>query len=196
MKNNILLFLLPLIATAWLSSCHKDKPIGPTTADPCPWPDITTTGRNTFGCKINGREWVPCVDLYGLAATLRPIDCLITESDGSNFLSISVTRSVIDSIYSDVASNGQIFIGYKPCKEGLFQIPTDFSHASTKLFADWDGDSYEDIDSSAENFLNITRLDTANNIISGQFQITLIDKQTGKKSKITDGRFDLIYYQQ
>jgi hypothetical protein len=137
---------------------------------------------------------VPCVDLYGLVATLRPIDCLITESDGSNFLSISVTRSVTDSTYSDVGYNGQIFMGYKPCKEGLFRIPSDFTHASTKLFANWNGDSFEDIDSTTENYLNITRLDTVKNIISGQFQITLIDKQTGKKSKITDGRFDLIYY--
>ena len=119
MKKKIFLFLLPIIAVAWLNSCLKDPP-GPTKKDPCPWPDITTEGLNTFGCKINGKEWVPCVDLYGLAATLRPIDCLITESDGSNFLSISVTRSVMDSTYSNVAYDGQIFIGYHTPGAGRF----------------------------------------------------------------------------
>ncbi len=196
MKNKIIfqLFLLA-IGSIWMLSCTKD-PGGPTKKDPCPWPDITTEGLNTFGCKINGKEWVPCVDLYGLAATLRPIDCLVTESDGSNALSISLTRFVIDSTYSDVSFNGQMFIGYKPCKEGLYPIPASFSHASTELFADWEGYSYEGIDSTADNYLKIVRLDTAANIISGQFQITLIDKQTGKKAIITDGRFDLTYYQQ
>ncbi len=194
-KEIIFLLLLMVIGGSWLFSCHKD-PGGPTKKDPCPWPEITTEGLNTFGCKINGKEWVPCVDLYGLAATLRPIDCLVTESDGSNSLSISVTRSVIDSTYSDVSFNGQMFIGYRPCREGLFHIPVDFFHASTELFTDWEGNSYEEFDTIAENYINVLRLDTATNMISAQFQITLIDKQTGKKVEITEGRFDLKYYQQ
>jgi len=39
-------------------------------------------------------------------------------------------------------------------------------------------------------------LDTAANVISGEFKITLIDLQTGKKAEITEGRFDLTYYPQ
>ena len=187
--------LLGLLCLFFWAGCDKDDP-GPTKQEPCPWPEVTTEGLNTFGCKINGKEWVPCVDLYGVAATLRPIDCKVRESDGSNFLSISLTRSVGDSTYSAISSNGQMFLGYKPCKEGLLIIPENFSHTSTTLFADWEGYSYEAIDTTAENYLNVARLDTAANIIAGQFQITLIDIQSGKKVEITDGQFDLKYYPQ
>ncbi len=187
--------LLLLVLFSWLSACKKDNP-GPTKKEPCPWPEITTEGKHTLGFKINGKEWVPCVDIYGLAATLRPIDCRLRESDGSNFLSISVTRSVGDSLYSAVGSNGQMFLGFAPCIEGILMIPEHFSYASVTLFADWEGRSYELIDTSGENFLKITRLDTAANIISGEFQFTLKDAQTGNKAEITDGRFDLTYYEQ
>jgi len=195
MKNKILLFLVSLMAALWLFACRKDPPQTPR-PDRCPWPDITTEGLNTFGCKINGKEWVPCIDFYGSVAGLRPLDCTITESDGSNFLSISVTRIVKDSTYSTIISNGQMFFGFKPCKEGLFNVPEGFSHSSAKLFADWENYSYELIDSMANNYLQITRLDTATNIISGLFQMTLVDLQTGKKVEITDGRFDCKYYPQ
>lgn len=185
------------MAAAWLSSCHKDPPRGPTTPDPCPWPDITTEGLNTFGCKINGKEWVPCVDIFGLAATLRPIDCKVRESDGSNFLSISLTRSVEDSTYSAIGSDGLVTIGFKPIKIGNFSINSDLDYSSVR-FSSWGEPkiSYEFIDTSAINHLNITHLDTTNNTISGQFRVTLIDEQTGKKVEITEGRFDLRYYPQ
>jgi hypothetical protein len=54
-KEIIFLLLLLAIGSTWLLSCNKD-PGGPTPKDFCPWPNITTEGLNTFGCKINGKE--------------------------------------------------------------------------------------------------------------------------------------------
>jgi len=190
------LLLAVLFCLLFWAGCKKDTP-NSTPPDPCPWPEITTEGLNTFGCKINGKEWVPCVDLYGLAVTLRPIDCKVRESDGSNFLSISLTRSVEDSTYSTIGLDGLLTLGFKPIKIGNFLINSDLDYSSVR-FSSWGEPkiSYELIDSSAINHLIITHLDTTNNIISGQFQITLIDEQTGKKAEITEGRFDLTYYPQ
>lgn len=190
--NKIL--LVPLLAIMCLPACYKDPP--PDKPASCPWPEVTTEGRHTLGFKVNGKEWVPCVDLYGAVVGLRPIDCLVTESDGSNSLSISITRSVKDTTYSDALFNGQIFIGFRPCKEGMSNIPTNFIHSSFELFADWEGDAFETIDTTSNNFINIIRLDTTVNVVSGEFQMTLLSKKTGRQAVITDGRFDLKYFPQ
>ena len=33
-------------------------------------PDITTEGKNTFGCKIDGQIFIPKQEIFGLAQTL------------------------------------------------------------------------------------------------------------------------------
>ncbi len=188
--------LLILVLFSWLTACKKDNS-GPTKKDPCPWPEITTEGKHTLGFKINGKEWVPCVDFYGAAVGLRPIDCRLRESDGSNFLAISSTRSVEDSTYADIGANGLFTLGFKPIKKGAFSIYSDLVYSSAR-FSSWAGPRivYELIDSSVLNHLNITHLDTVKNTVPGQFQFTLIDEQTGQKIEITEGRFDLTYYEQ
>jgi len=85
----------------------------------------------------------PCIDPLGSGSGLRPFDSRVRESDGSNFLSINATRSIEDLTYSDTSLNGQIFIGFTPCKEGLFNIPENFTYASSEFFANWEGNSYE-----------------------------------------------------
>lgn len=179
-----------------LTACNKEPPPVPPRPDPCPWPEVTTQGLNTFGCKINGKEWVPCINPWLLLTITRPIDCTVRESDGSNFLSLVLNRVIKDSTYSDATLDGGIIIGLKPCSVGKMNINSDFEFASMHVFADWEGCSYEAFDSQAENSLMITRLDTSKNIISGQFQMTLIDEQSGKQISITDGRFDINYYPQ
>ncbi|MDO8365483.1 MAG: hypothetical protein Q7T20_01715 [Saprospiraceae bacterium] len=194
MKKEIIFPLLLALGSTWLS-CSKDLG-GPTQKDPCPWPEITSEGLNTFGCKINGKEWVPCVDLYGNWSSLRPLDCLVTESDGSNSLSISALRSVLDTSYSHVDSNGLVSLGFRPCSEGLMSIPSEFQSARILISVDWESNRFETVDLSSNNYLLINRLDTKTNIIAGQFQVTLLDTLTGNKIEITDGRFDIKYYPQ
>ena len=110
MKNKVFLFLLPILVVAWLGSCRKD-PGGPTKKDHCPWPEITTEGLNSFGCKINGKEWVPCVDIFALAVGLQRIECTLRESDGSNFLSMVLTCSIQETENDTLES---LIIGLKP----------------------------------------------------------------------------------
>jgi len=194
MKNKNFLLSLPLLTVLWLFACHKDPP--PPKPDRCPWPEITTEGLNTFGCKINGEEWVPCVDLNGLVVGLLPINSRLTESDSSNSFTISLSRSVYDSTYSKTNANALMTIWLKPCAIGQFEIPGLFEIARFGWYPKDSQYGYENIDTLTLNFFRISQLDTDKNIISGQFQMTLIEEQTGRKVEITDGRFDVKYHPQ
>lgn len=195
MKKEII-FLLFLLATGvtWMLSCRKE-PGGPTKKDPCPWPDITTEGKHTLGFKINGKEWVPCVDLYALAVSLRAIDALMTESDGSNALSLVGTRSLLSTGDSTISGYG---INLRPLHEGKIDITEmtscafNFSQHGGSIFQnEWN------LPTSRQGFnLEILKLDTAKNIVSGRFEATLLPKFGKDTLFITEGRFDVSYYQQ
>jgi len=195
MKNKIIFQLLLLaIGSTWLLSCNKD-PGGPTKKDPCPWPEITTEGKQTLGFKINGKEWVPCVDLYGLAATIRPIDSRLTESDGSNFLGMDASYSM-----SSISDTSNLFIlDLKPLSEGEIN-PQSLAHLRIKFSLLYNGGlnakSWSADETGIDTSIEILRLDTAQNIIAGKFSCLLISDDRSDTLVLTDGRFDLNYYPQ
>jgi hypothetical protein len=66
MKHTITLFLLTasfICCSLLFHSCTKtpDEPEPDPTPTPCTncLPPITTEGKNTFGCKVNGKIWLP-----------------------------------------------------------------------------------------------------------------------------------------
>ena len=196
MKNKIIFQLLLLaIGSTWLLSCTKPGPGGPTKKDPCPWPKITTEGKQTLGFKINGKEWVPCVDLYGLVATLRPINSRLTESDGSNGLGMSATYFM--SSISDTSS--MFFLGLKPLKVGILNAQ-DLAHLRIKFSLLYNeglnGKSWSADKTGINTSIEILRLDTAQNIIAVKFSCLLISDDRSDTLVLTDGRFDITYYPQ
>ena len=197
MKNKIIFQLLLLaIGSTWLLSCTKDPgPGGPTKKDPCPWPEITTEGKQTLGFKINGKEWVPCVDLYAIAVTLRAIDALMTESDGSNGLSLVGTRSLLSTGDSAISGYG---ITLRPLHEGKIEI-AEMTGCKFNFSQNGEGNFQNEwnLPVSRQGFiLEILKLDTAKNIIAGTFEAILIPKYGSDTLHITEGRFDLTYYPQ
>jgi len=64
-KTIIYTFLLLLVLTVQRCQCKKDdtipKPMPTPQPIPCDTclPAITTTGQNTFGCRVNGKVWLP-----------------------------------------------------------------------------------------------------------------------------------------
>lgn len=194
-------YLLPvlLLAFLWLAAlpaCQKDDPSsGRTRPDLCPWPEITTEGKHTLGFKINGKEWVPCVDIYAIAVTLRPIDALMTESDGSNALSFVGTRSVIST--GDSIINGYGFY-FRPLHAGVIKVD-ELENCKFTFSQHGDGTSANEwnLPTSRAGFkLEISNLDLEKNIVSGTFEAILLPKYGDDTLHITDGRFDLTYYQQ
>jgi hypothetical protein len=195
-RSRWLLVFLPLLPVLLcLSACMKDDPPGPTKKDPCPWPEVTTEGKHTLGFKINGKEWVPCVDLYGAVVGLRPIDCTLRESDGSNFLGLDASYSM--SSISDTSN--LFFLGLKPLNEGIINAQ-DLVHLRIKFSLtyndglsakSWSADS-----SGIGTTIEILRLDTSQNIIAGKFSSLLFADAGNDTLVLTDGRFDLKYYPQ
>jgi len=184
-------FLLLLSVLSWLTACNKDNP-GPTKKDPCPWPEITTEGKHTLGFKINGKEWVPCVDFYGAAVGLRPIESRLTESDGNNFLGLDASYSM--SSISDTSN--LFFLGLKPLQEGMINVQ-DLTHLRIEFSLTYNGGSSTkswSADSSGDGTtIEILRLDTSQNIIAGKFSALLIGDIDKDTLVLTDGRFDLKY---
>ncbi|MFN0216151.1 MAG: hypothetical protein ACKVT2_17980 [Saprospiraceae bacterium] len=194
-KEIIFLLFLLAIGSTWLLSCTKE-PGGPTKKDPCPWPEITTEGRNTFGCKINGKEWVPCVDIYALAVGLQRIECTLRESDGSNFLSMVLTYSVQETENDTLES---LIIGLKPLQQGYNLIGNlDYSklHFGQIFESGQSSKTWEIIDSDFQNYFEVTRIDTFDNIISGMFKFTLFSEDKQDTLHFSTGRFDVTYYPQ
>lgn len=194
-RSRWLLVFLPLLPVLLcLSACMKDDPPGPTKKDPCPWPEVTTEGKHTLGFKINGKEWVPCADIYALAATNRPINASLTESNGSNALSVTGVYSVT-SWDSTVNSYG---ITFWPLREG--NIASQDIEFCFFRFSERNGSQFVNewnLPESKEGLnLEILRLDTAKNIISGLFEAILLPKYGTDTLYVTDGRFDLNYYPQ
>jgi hypothetical protein len=178
-------FILALILLS-LTACKKDKHInGPGTPPQQQLPPITTEGKNTFGCLVNGEVWLPEVKPFQMF--VYPL----TSGYEFELFHVAANKLVKNSqdefIFADVIvlnanlnSTGSIILN---------NLNNSYARYSNILT----GCSYE-VDSIQTGTLNILKYDTINFIISGTFEFTV---GTGgcDTIKITEGRFDLKYAQ-
>lgn len=201
MKKIIFLLAL-LLAFAYallLPACHKgppDPPVVPPVVLPDTLPPLTTTGANTFGCKVNGKIWVvKAGDPVPFDPSFQLFASSITEKDGQGGY-ITVNEF-------DVGVNQTMSFGL-PCRKGIFHTHGDASNDPNRVGI-WLSDKnshkryYPDTGIVTDNRLEISFLDTANNIISGTFSFRLFEgnnyKITNRNNSVvvTDGRFDIRY---
>jgi hypothetical protein len=148
-------------------------------------PPATQTGERTFGCYINGRPWIPTGAGPGFPAVAPAV-----FSDGINQLRVFVraySRSDYFEIYlADpvagmhvVAENGNVYPNnlYRSnyCAYNINTSGSDIVYKTTSQF---------------KGYVNITRCDTIANIVSGTFEFTGVNLQTGDTVRVTGGRFD------
>lgn len=193
-----LCFTLLLPLALFLSACELQVIEDPTPIDPPPppidynvLPPATQEGLNTFGCKINGKVWVPRVLPYGI--TIRDIDVLVSEKNMTG--GVAITCTLVDpSLGLDEwmsMSGGKTY--FKPGT----RCGSD-EHVSL-LYRSDDGQRFSSTyHLNDSNCVTITKIDTINNIISGTFKFTVHRDSINLNDKIeiTDGRFDLKYYPQ
>lgn len=182
MRTSVALFAILVIIIVFTITCKKDPA-------KLPLPPITQEGRNTFGFKVNGEDWVPYhkCEIFG-----NPCGQLSTGF-------IPYTNNILPT---DLDWQVQKVIG-KDFTEGLtissWQRPIskagDIFDSLSISFLAKDGFTYESYGGinnprkkSTDHF-TITKLDTVNNIISGTFSFLLYRYQDS--IEITDGRFDL-----
>ena len=182
--------LLPMLAALLLFGCTKDNDPPPEPPDRCPWPEVTTEGKNTLAFKINGVEWVPCVDLSAAIAGLKPVSAGFTE----DLNGLTITGSYFMWAYGD-SIHHFYNISFYPLYEGKIDIQNmehcrfDFRESFKGIFHDkWTlPESRDGLE------IEILRLDEEQNIISGKFEAILIPKIGNDTLFITEGRFDVTY---
>ncbi len=150
-------------------------------------PPETQTGANTFGCLVNGKVWLnggyapfPSSNLY---ASVYPNEFVIGALKSND--------NMYQSIFIDVKA---------PISIGKFNLNSENHQAK---FADGITNCYYQTDSiSSKGTLEITKFDSINKIVSGQFSfIAFKYKPTtiavigncDSTINITEGRFDIKY---
>ena len=192
MKKTSVLTILSMIAL-WLTSCYKDLPNDDSPYQPIDYtvlPPITRIGANTFGCLVNGEVWVPRVDILAFDPTRYDMIATVDERNGTGVVRIDCTLLDLDLGQDDwleIISGPTFFQAVQNCD------PIVGVSAQLKITS---GQGYQSsYHSSSDNCVTITRIDTANNIISGTFQFVLYNDFTNLNDKITitEGRFDMPY---
>ena len=177
-----------LSLTLFLTSCKKpttDKPViritpvTPQTCDTC-LPDVTSSGKGTFGCKVNGKNWLPeggglypeVYASYGQSKTL-----VFWGHNVSSVESVVINIGPISDTgyYSFPDSRFNICKGsYKKIKDGVGYL---FYYESDKI---------------DNGFLHITHFEfSPTGFVSGTFAFDLYQNDFKDTVHITDGRFDI-----
>ena len=157
------------ICFIFLNSCnlfHKN-------VDPS-LPPITMEGKNTFGCLINGKVWIPTGDHYS-----PPVSADFTSGKIISFNAFSTTPSIL--------------FGIKKPNVGIFSL-RDTSIAKVFYYEkkvqntiSCTYEPYHVFDGS----LIITKFDMKKSILSGTFQFSTYNPSCGDTIKVTQGRFDI-----
>jgi hypothetical protein len=162
-------------------------------------PTITQTGANTLGCKIDGKVWVPN-GTHDLFVSIPALSAHIYQSQGIKYFYISARKDPSsfnkeDDSYDDLSldvilptSVAEVIID-KDCNScGLYCPYTSLRFKIKGLFQ---GGCYM-TSSLYTGKVRFTRIDTVNRIVSGTFEFSAIDNNTGKTINVTDGRFDVL----
>lgn len=168
------LLSLPL----FLNSCKKtttDPPPTPVTPQPCATclPDITTTGKNTFGCKVNGKIWLPETGWLNQGTRL--------EYSNKHLIIHAYNYTKREYIDLDVA----------PITDTIYCLFYD-----ARLKTQWSRYVNENSsinynsDTIMKGFLRVSRFDLLNGIVSGTFEFDTYNSKVDT-AYITEGRFDL-----
>ncbi|MDD3003652.1 hypothetical protein [Flavobacterium sp.] len=151
-------------------------------------PPITTSGKNTIGCLVNG---VPFTD-SGLMNNFYQF------VNGEYYLVINWENGFGDNFVA-----GQISIRKTQIVEGESYIlnnnnssSEEFSGGSAKyVFSDNSNSGEFNTNSNYYGTVTFTRFDTENQIMAGTFEFQAQELITGEIVNITEGRFDLTFIQ-
>lgn len=162
-------------------SCQKEK-----------LPKPSRSGKNTFGCKINGKNWVP----HGTGGFGR-----IEPTSGGYFYSANNRpdvwirayddRKSFDLFLNNVTTTGEYLLNQTTRPKGQLLRPANYGAYSI------DGNTIDDPDYAYitsrqyTGKVTVTRADTVNRIVSGTFEFTAYDSDSKKTVRVTDGRFDI-----
>lgn len=163
-----------------------------------PLPRPTKKGKDTFGCIIDGKRWIP--EGGEFLSSIKP---LVAWYDG-NILRVEANTA-------NKKNDTSIFL-YLEKVSGTGEYPINFttnvppfgtSYTNHGIYYHIDNTYLDPITNSYGRFtfyatnakypgkVKITRLDTSSKIVSGTFEFTAEDRDNPRQTvKITSGRFD------
>ncbi len=161
------------------SRCKKD-PVNPIDQ----LPPETTTGAMTFGCKVNGKVFVPR-DGRGRPGLFVQYVNLGNVPDGGWHLNIPAVDWIPSSIPLVSITTDSLLLteGTTYAFKNLKGYPQAFYSNDIAVYPKLDNDQGE---------LYITKFDQTNHILSGRFSF-VGTSSNGEKVNITEGRFDIRY---
>lgn len=182
---NTKLMLLALIFFITIVSCKKEN----TNSDFLP--PITETGANTFGCKINGKVWLPYYKCDYFTNPCAEIETHYIHQNIDYFLPLSFglgTERKVGSSHTTFSINnlhfGQPFVTTLIQGKNIFDSLL-ISYNDEKNYQSF---GYQNQSKDSKNNFTISKLDTINKIISGTFSFIL--RNYPDSVLVTDGRFD------
>lgn len=165
------IFLIALTALLLGSGCKKEKPT------------VTIDGL-TFGCKVNGKQFIPNDWDYGYNIPPLHID----------FVLDAVTNNVDLYVTADKTTENIELHLRAPLTKGIHQLKF-----ITTTYVPRDGYvDYGVYENGAAEYVtndliggsvNLIEIDTVVNKVYGTFEFTGTDKNTGKQVKVTNGVF-------
>jgi hypothetical protein len=175
------LFILILLLSSFLTACMDDQEPG--------LPAATTEGLNTAGCYVDGKLWMARDGSYNFN-DLQKIDGGLTGSGSLNrlyywmWMTDRVNRTVI-TIYLDGRPKvGKVY----ECNTSTNPTPAWLEFINYCSYSGPEGHFMTN--ENATGTVIFTRADSTTYIYSGTYQFTGLDKRTGKRITITEGRFD------
>lgn len=183
MKQSFTFWALLAFLTLPASHCRKNKSQNPIDQ----LPPETQSGKNTFGCLIDGKVFLP----KGSPFAGPVMKAQYQYWNGKQGFSISASRSdgeTVQSIAIGGSNIGSISAGTFPLNTGKVDGKLSGTYNYVKVTTL--GNLYS-TDPIRTGQINIKLFDSVNQIVSGTFWFDAIDSATGKMVQIRDGRFDL-----
>jgi len=196
--KQIYLFSLHLLLIFSSLRCYIDDEGVIRQKRPTELPPITTEGKNTFGCLVDGELLVPyprklikdkfVFDYSGVLDGTLQVGGTMEGETGyeSKSVSLYLLSRVVDEgeyvLYTDSTTYNSS--GFPNIIDNVRVRITDESGNAT--FNSWR------VPNPDCGRLNVLRLDTLSRIIAGTFYFDAVNKE-GDTIKVTDGRFDLKY---
>jgi len=158
-------------------------------------PPATQSGKGTFGCKVNGEVWRPKNDDFNdgpISGSYGKSELLITANKETNKNdSINHLKQVITIHLSQEGND------LKTHKIDGSDYPENYAIFVNQTYLSQNNISecIYSTDSVVTGTLQLTRLDSVNNIVSGKFEFTAVNHTCGETDtiKVTEGRFDIKY---
>jgi hypothetical protein len=167
------IFLVILSVLLISSGCKKEKP------------ETVTVNGITFGCKVNGKQFIPDkwdyglnfppIRVYFLARSNNALDLLLQADKQNEYIQIFLNRPLYQGRH-DLKFYTMSFPIYDPPKDnGVFAIEYPHQEFITN--------------ENIGGYVDLIEIDTVHMKVYGEFEFTGTDRFTGKQVKVTDGVF-------